>query len=610
MNILILHNSNIPLELFKYPKFQFKGNDYFSETLDYNPRQEIDFDTFLCNKLNDIFGKMLYDVIIIPFSLGEENYTDYSGLRVATHIRLTKEWNHFTAPIVFLGNDDIQDIICYSDLGGMLTTYRVYTSQAWTKEEINNFVNSLNSTKYSVSYDDWLNDSRFKHFLSRTHVKAPANYATHHSATNKWSIFRWSRYIGIENVDGQDEIKNSLYFKYLKSKYPGAENTDQEQLLINEKGRILLVDDEAEKGWHRFFKTMCKGSSYGAIFDSIGNGFKKAVSKEEIISQVEKKIDNYKPDVVLLDLRLRDEDYFVNDPTELTGAKIFDKIKENNRGIQVVIFSASNKIWNYLPFASDGIILKESVEMSMKADYTKECINNTRKILENCLKRRYLKDFYSKIKDIKQFISDSNCFGDRTEELVGRLEIAFDLLKMNCEKNEYNAYAYLQLFLIIEEYTKLPSVMDDTDTDLYLCKESDRYRILKDKKPGSGGNFIYQSAIYFDCGHYSLGQGKYIGRFIDTNFRVSTLLIFKFGENTSGVHNWTNINTIRSTKAAHPESNVVTNDEILQILNFMNYFFDKNKVNWRPQKDAFPERTDEENAVLLQEKFGNVTFKK
>lgn len=439
--------------------------------------------------------------------------------------------------------------------------------------------------------------------LKQLNIKKPASYKTHHSITNEWCIYRWSKYLGMDDIDIQKDIEDFLYFNYLKAVYPEAKVDDPKSFLISEKGKILLIDDEVGKGWHTFFKSFLRFSP-SVTFDSIGANFKN-LTPQDIINQTETKIKDFSPDLVLLDLRLHDDDFGNKAPIELTGAKVFELIKTINKGIQIVIFSASNKVWNYLPFASDGIILKESPENSVKKNYTTDCISNLITTMESRLKKRHLKNFYSKIKGIEAHLSHSNCF-ENLDEIIGNLETAFELLTKASEDSEYFAYSYLQLFLVLEKYVNLTSIFDETETDFYLNHGSERYCLLKDKINSNSKNYKWKSVISYEGGHYCLGENIFEGRYVDTNFRVSAVLLFKFGENTSGVFNWTNIYTIRNTKAAHPKSEKpIAVGEMDQLLDFMMLFFDESKARWRPIEDAFPERSIEEGVALLQEKFGN-----
>lgn len=546
--------------------------------------------------VSDIISRNESLILLIPTILDSFNAYSYDGVEYAL-----KYYFHFVSikkedfQIILLGTEEEVAFWKHCEYSSFLKCPHV----SYLKNNIYPIKDYLARIEYGALDIDW---THCIERLKQLDIKKPASYKTHHSITNEWSIYRWSKCLGIANVEIQKEIEDFLYFNYLKAIYSETGTEHSELLYLFEKGKILLIDDEVGKGWHSFFKSFC---GRGPSFSSIGNSF-KILTPEEIINNAEQKVKEYNPDVVVLDLRLHDDDFEIKDPLQLTGTKIFERIKAYNKGIQIVVFSASNKVWNYLPLAADGVILKESPDMSIKLNYTQECIINLRDTLDMCLKRKYLKDFYSKIKKVEEFLLNSNCFEEKTEEIIGCLEIAFDLLKKGVEDKEYNAYAYLQLFLIIEEYTKLMSIIDVTENDLYLCNGTERYRILKDKKSTDSGKYCYSSVISFNNGHYSLQKGRYEDRYIDTNFRVASLLIFKFGENNSGARKWTDINNIRNNKAAHPKSEILSNNEINQILDFMIFFFDDNNANWRSPSKAFPERTADENRDLLKEHFGNV----
>ena len=433
----IFKNDIKDLEIVSYARIQkssqdntLDGSKYFFEEI----KQIEDSTIFLVPTILDTFNAIAY---------GGVEY----ALKIYFHFVEIKQSNF---QIVLLGSEEELAFWNHCEYANILKCPHVdfipnniYSIKA--------YLSGLESLDWSINWDECVDA------LKKIIIRQPASYKTHHSITNEWSIYRWSKYLGIENIAIQKEIEDFLYFNYLKAIYPESNIDVPKSFLIAEKGKVLLIDDEAGKGWKTFFESFF-GYSHGVIFRSIGKNF-KTLSQKEIVTQTTAKLETFDPDLVFLDLRLHDEDFETKNPSELIGAKIFNVIKKINKGIQVVIFSASNKVWNYLPFASDGIILKESPDMSIKLNYTQDCIKNLRETLEKCLKRKYLKEFYSKIKKVEELIFNSNCFEDRTDEIIGCLEIAFDLLAKGVETKEYNAYAYLQLYLIIEEYTKLMSVL-------------------------------------------------------------------------------------------------------------------------------------------------------
>lgn len=60
-------------------------------------------------------------------------------------------------------------------------------------------------------------------------------------------------------------------------------------------------------------------------------------------------------------------------PNEFSGMKILKAIKAANQGIQVIMFTASNKAWNMkalLDAGADGYYIKESPEFAFPNSYS------------------------------------------------------------------------------------------------------------------------------------------------------------------------------------------------------------------------------------------------
>lgn len=573
-----------------------KYRDYF-KNVDIDDIELITYDgiqKFLSDDIKSIDGDSLF---LIPAVLDSFNAYSYDGVELALRIyfyHVINRRNKFR--IAILGTEDKAAFWEHCRYSNILKCPHV----DFTNNNLFAIKEYLSNLKPINSIIDW--DTCIEN-LKRLNIQPPASYKSHHSITNEWCIYRWSKYLGIENVAIQKEIEDHIYFDYLKTIYHiDPINKSTSFFLNNHKGKVLLIDDEVLKGWDSFFKSLFNYSP-NIKYDSMGDDF-KSLSQDKIVENVRKKIKCYNPDVVILDLRLHDKDYDAEKTTDLTGIKIFKSIKEINKGIQIIVFSASNKVWNYLPFASNGVIIKESPEMSVRKNYTNESISNLEKTINKCLDKKYLKDIYVKVDQIKKLLLNSNYFGEKTEETLGNLDVAFDLLTNGLDNVEYFAYAYLQLFIVIESYLNLDTVFKDTFDGFCLLNGMDSYKLLKDKKGSE-----YQSIITYDDRNktYTLNQGVFKRDFIDTNFRGSAILIFKFGEKTSNVYNWKDIIYVRNNKAAHPQKAEVTLYDINKIIDFMLFFFDDNNAKWRPLTDAFSGITIEEGVSLLQEKFCNST---
>jgi hypothetical protein len=159
-------------------------------------------------------------------------------------------------------------------------------------------------------------------------------------------------------------------------------------------------------------------------------------------------IDRY--DLIIIDLRLTKDEKDNYNISELSGAKLVENIRKINPAIPILIFTASNKVWNYTKLVNDlganAYWIKESAELR-KADlrYSQENYiflkNNIKKCLEYSHHYKYIwnkilwfRDHYDDIKIIlKKYIiegnKDDDCiFEKKFTEIINLLHYAFKLL--------------------------------------------------------------------------------------------------------------------------------------------------------------------------------------
>jgi CheY-like chemotaxis protein len=467
MNSLLIYNNNINQQIVN----QFE--ETCGETVPFNiGYQEIanpnfSFDKKVTEILNQ-FESHEFDVIFIPFSLSEENYIEFLGLQFAYHIRLTQSFNNTRTPIVFFGNESPEIINKITNAGVILFTPGVYCT---TKSNVLDFkkqIAHILENKPKITKDEY-----YSIFLERIHIQPPANYSTHHSIANEWSILRWAKAMSVNNDDDisniESKIGSSLYFKFLTARYPiKATNIFKaNDLKLNNNGKILYIDDEAEKGWSELFSHLLYDKCKLKDFDGeLGYEF-KGKEKQEIIDLCFEKVIQYKPDLVILDLRLHDEDFEVISPKEISGFQILKKIKEHNKGIQVIVFSATNKIWNLLELqkeGADGFILKESPELSVDSEFTKQSIVNICKTIDECLEMKFLielDEINSNLENHLNTISNSSI--DKgimalskiklKNEIKLQIDIIYDCLKntrYSEKKENYLNLSFISIYKIIE----------------------------------------------------------------------------------------------------------------------------------------------------------------
>ena len=435
---------------------------------------------FYDSRLHTIVSEELngdkYDNIFIPLCFGN-SLSDYNGLRLAAHIRCTKTINQLSNIYIygFVGYKDLLEHPCFN----ILKTKNVFLID-YSKKAIQE------ADKNTTSF---LKEDELTKEIQKLVLAAPKD---NHTIANEWAIYRWVTMIGTgvrdEGIDIINRnIQQNLYFKYLQTIYPVVRNELSAVRIEkdDEKSpKILYIDDEAEKGWDEIFATLLcdKNNLDYECLDNI-----KKLSREEIIATSINKIKEKDIDIVILDFRLHNADFSKEIPIEeVTSMEILKQIKEYNKGIQVLIFSATNKIWNLQALerlGADGFIIKEAPENSVNPNFTKETIANFKKIMERSIRMTFLKEAYTITNSIKESldIKLENKKQNLRSEIILQLDIAFECLKKTSEDNAYFNLSYISLFKIIEHINDFYT--DDSGKFMKIAKELkpiERYDSKKD----------------------------------------------------------------------------------------------------------------------------------
>lgn len=421
-------------------------------------------DEYLNEIIIEWFSENEYDNLFIPLCFGP-SLSDYNGLRLATHIRCTTTKNQLK-PIFIYSFVDYSFLI-ENEYFDVLKTKNVFLIE-YSKSA---FKDALDMNILPLTIEE--NPKQIR----KINLNVPKDIGDNHSIANQWAIYRWSQTINAydENIDKIIDLQNSnLYFKYLKSIYPisNLNKLDPKHLKINysDQPKVLYIDDEAEKGWYEIF---CKilDDENNLFFRHLDDEF-KGKSKDKIIDISLKKIISEDIDLVILDFRLHKDDIKNRNIEEVTGYQILKRIKEYNKGIQVIIFSATNKIWNLQALqeaGADGFIVKEGPENSLDSEFTKHSILNIIKSLEICLSMIFLKDISKIITQIKSHIYtvSNNCDEKEFEklsklkfknEIFIQLDIIYDCLKKSSldisteikDESSYLNLSFISIFKIIE----------------------------------------------------------------------------------------------------------------------------------------------------------------
>lgn len=90
---------------------------------------------------------------------------------------------------------------------------------------------------------------------------------------------------------------------------------------------------------------------------------------------------------------------------------------------------------------------------------------------------------------------------------------------------------------------------------------------------------------------------------LNTNFKVSSLLIFRYGNQNSSVKKWTDIYTNRNTKIAHYKKDnrkSINIDNIFELIDFVEYITDRNNIKKDNQEKGVKEKSEEEAMIELK----------
>ena len=468
MKVLVLHNNNLPICLYQANKFNMADNILVeTKLLKYDGLvQSESFDEYISNELADI-ASIQYDVIAMPYSFNIENYLQFSGLRVAAHIRLTPKWRKINTPILFVGPDTKDDICTLSSLSSILYSNRIFTTDKVCKQELVDILHSI-SNYYPVSpesEDVATTSNSYNSFLDAITIHAPSNLDNRHSIANRWAIYRWEQLFNREEGFESDKLSDSLYIKHLLAKNKKIESFTKKFYKKHpslshyisgiQNKHVVYIDDEESKGWGKLINSILTNSKATlSIFPF--DAFTQALTKSQLLEKIKDFIRQDEKefgiaDCYILDLRLHETD---SDPdldyTQISGHLLADFIKnEINKGCQIIIFTASNKSWNVQnalahTHVSDYIV-KESPEMGYSSNDTYLSLGKFMASIKKAIERSYIKDIYGNL--------------DKYEDREGELSLLYEFAELlNLDNGEKNPTLLksgaLNLIVFIEEFLK------------------------------------------------------------------------------------------------------------------------------------------------------------
>ena len=426
---------------------------------------------------------------------------DMEIFEFATYIRLMKN-NIWDVPIYIYCNFGYKGIIEFlkSDKTNISKTNRfeiinnsLFEKDALEIGKIKFFQNLEQKKQESLNWND---------FIKTINVEKPET--SNHTISNEWAIYRWAHAIGANDSDIEkieNKVENNIYFKYLQAIYPITEIQEirEEQLKVEnlQDSKILYIDDEADKGWYEVMCTIIADINKVKDFDYLGNELKNK-TQNEIIDLSIKKIKEYEAEILILDFRLHKNDFDCS-IKEVTGYKLLQAIKEINPGIQVIIFSATNKVWNLQALqnaGADGFIMKESPENSVDSNFTQEVIISFIQELDKANKRIFLIKFYENYEPLKKEMILRKNYKKHlhplpkefVDESLKWLLTSYNLLNKETSETNFTA-TYLFLFSILENLaTRIIDIENPLKHDsMYLFefrKDHNKLKLFNQEKSG------------------------------------------------------------------------------------------------------------------------------
>lgn len=424
IKVLALHNNTLPN--FQYDEtraYKSKGIEVDNFLVSSDDESE-EYDAFISEFLDEyVFGEKQYNLIVLPVSFDRNNSLTSEGVRIACHIRLTPKWKHTRTPILFFSPDRLEELMKFVPCPSIFSTSNIFLSNA-------NLLDDMLNDMPKAAHHSVMRESQYKDFLEKVKIESPANFKTHHSIANEWTLMQWKNMIdwqGNEPTIDEGDFMNRLHTKYmLQSLNCHTEDFPEEEKLPRKiegiSGKtIMLIDDEYDKGWKSILERILAASDANLVcFEN----FDSALRRDELIGRINQFIGTYriKVDCYLIDLRLHDDDVEEKDSSLLTGHQVSKHIHGNNRGNQVVILTASNKVWNMKRELSDEYsaryyALKESPEMLLDHEQSKKLHQDFRDDIVKACQQSYIADFQS--------------FVDRHTGINTYIDVLIDLLVLD-----------------------------------------------------------------------------------------------------------------------------------------------------------------------------------
>lgn len=540
--------------------------------------------------LTEVFKNVEVKKILIPLNLNTNDPIN-DGLKIALHIRLNYELAVIKriVPIIFLSDFTLDVIIRNNDFDPDINPQNLL----FTKGVFLSSFNSDQIKKLIHKVESFAENEYHIRILNKLKITQKASLGKH-SISNAWGCFKLAQVTGLRDeiykVENLAEQLKTLYAKYLicyNDTYTNDKLIDLSPIKCNGK-KILLIDDQAEDGWSSLMKNIFK--SAGNDFQTINSSnYKNKETKlfhdfEGFYLECQKQIGK-DWDLIIIDLRLNPEkediDSEMIQPTEFSGYKLINEFLNENEGYQIIVSTASNKIWNInaaLRRGASSYYIKESPEFNYSIKDTKKNYENFKDDVKKCFEKDYLRRVDIIHKKCLKYISNDissreieyQIFYDRT---IASFQIAFELLGKTTINPKYFNLAFLTYFQVIEDFVgQRDNFQRISNRECYVGPA--RIKVIDD----TAGKLVWKLTFKQDPGNIKyfeiFDETKTHEESIQTLAKVSFVLAFVFNKNNVYLKKWANLNNIRNTKAAHGGANgYVTSANIEELLEIIELIF-------------------------------------
>lgn len=602
MKPILIHNENT------YLLNNFYEKSWFVEK--FTPNAKSDIDAQLTVFINEKIQKKAISAIFIKATLSI-NYLEFIGIRLGIHLRLSSKNPELQLlPIIILCDDSLVQVCKIYRYHNFLLSPGVYLSSESPLE--------IECVFKKIETGQLLGCDTLLPIIESLKIDPPSNYDSHHSIANEWALFRYSsmfeqdesneNYIKLQKKVHELEYLNTLHFKLLEafSKRQNFKSKHNIRPSIKEiaNTEIGVIDDDLLNGWLEFYNYVF-GESEAKLNAFVD--FHREDSKSDLIEKVQKwlliNFQSQNPiDIFLVDLRLHEDDFTENKFEELSGIQIVKFIKKYNPGIQIIITSASNKVWNYQKCSSLGVkyyFVKESPDTVNTRDESKASFNSFSSQIGLAVKDLFLADLFRRINNLKRsniFLNASNAeiveFANQTFGTHGLLDQIFYLLLLNNSDEAIINQCLLISFQILEKYCELKMIgdfsrqKDASSSGFVWLKDSSKLQIFYSTKDFVSsrlelvlGHFDYQIDQYANekshftpisyVLHEEMMPKLSVRSGLDSTFLVKMISVLNYREEMDRVdiERLMRLRYYRSNVAAHLTGNVkssyrISNSEI------------------------------------------------